>query len=111
MAPQESDMIEASGPLGDLLGTEIMLAMITAMFWFVWMNLGLGFANLIPMVPFDGGHLFRDWLHDKIDRLSRFSSNPHPLQTEHLAQRISSMSSLILLLALVLMILTPYLQF
>jgi membrane-associated protease RseP (regulator of RpoE activity) len=109
MAPQELDMIEASGPLGDLLGTEVMLMLITAMFWFVWMNLGLGFANLIPMVPFDGGHLFRDWLHDKIDRLSRFSSNPHPLQTEHLAQRISSMSSLVLLIALLLMIITPYL--
>jgi membrane-associated protease RseP (regulator of RpoE activity) len=86
-----------------------MLALITGLFWFVWMNLGLGFANLIPMIPFDGGHLMKDGLQSTGELINRFSKNPHPLKVEPVVRRISSLSSLFLLIALMLLMFAQYL--
>ena len=41
--------------VGDILGTTVLMAIITLLFWFIWWNFGLGLANLIPIIPFDGG--------------------------------------------------------
>jgi membrane-associated protease RseP (regulator of RpoE activity) len=109
MDVHEQEYLETEGWLGDALGTEVMLALITGLFWFVWMNLGLGFANLIPMIPFDGGHLMKDGLQSTGELINRFSKNPHPLKVEPVVRRISSLSSLFLLIALMLLMFAQYL--
>jgi membrane-associated protease RseP (regulator of RpoE activity) len=85
-----------------------MLALITCLFWFVWMNLGLGFANLIPMIPFDGGHLMKDFISNVVERLNKFSKAPHPLKVEPIVNRISSMSSMLLLFGLLALMIAQY---
>mgnify|MGYP000104876388 FL=1 len=104
MNPHEMDYIEADGWLGSILGTSILVALITLLFWFIWWNVGLGLANLIPIIPFDGGHLMKDFLGVVVGGIHRFSKNSHPLKTEATVSRISSFSSLFLFMGLLLII-------
>ena len=104
MDPHEMDYIEADGWLGGLLGTTILMAIITLFFWFIWWNVGLGLANLIPIIPFDGGHLMKDFLGVLVGKIHGFSKNYHPLKTEATVAKISSFSSLFLMMGLLLII-------
>ena len=104
MDPHEMDYIEADGWLGGLLGTTILMAIITLFFWFIWWNVGLGLANLIPIIPFDGGHLMKDFLGVLVGKIHGFSKNYHPLKTEATVSKISSFSSLFLMMGLLLII-------
>ncbi|MCI4319565.1 MAG: site-2 protease family protein [Thermoplasmata archaeon] len=40
-------------------------------YWLAWMNLLLGLSNALPLVPFDGGLLFRDFVGAIAQRLRR----------------------------------------
>ena len=105
MIIEEREMLEAgSGILGDLLGTEGMLMLFDFLFWLVWVNFLLGFANLRPMVPFDGGHLVRDAVHSTLKFVKR---GAHPMKIEKLANKISSMSSLFILFILAIPVIIP----
>ena len=104
MDPHEMEYIEADGWLGNLLGTTVLMALITLLFWFIWWNVGLGLANLIPIIPFDGGHLMKDFLGVVVGGIHRFTKNPHPLKTEATVSRISSFSSLFLFMGLMMII-------
>ncbi len=104
MDPHEMDYIEADGWLGGILGTTVLMALVTLLFWFIWWNVGLGLANLIPIVPFDGGHLMKDFLGVVVGGIHRFTKNPHPLKTEATVSRISSFSSLFLFVGLLMII-------
>ena len=78
------------------------------------MNILLGFTNLIPMVPFDGGHLFRDMVHGIMSGLRRIGKRTglfriHPLWVEHVTRKASSLSSLMLLIVLIFLMAAPYL--
>ena len=106
MHPHELAMIEPVGALA-VLGTTGALALLTGLFWFIWMNIGLGFANLIPIVPFDGGHLMRDWMMEQAEKLNRVFANAHPLRVESMVSRVSTLSSLFLVVALFLMMVLP----
>ncbi len=89
------------------LGFEGTMILLHLLFWITWMNVLLGFANLIPILPFDGGHLLRDRLHDYFAFFAKFSSNSHPISVQNAANKISNMSSLILIGMLVLIIVIP----
>ena len=109
MGPQELEFIEADGWLGNLLGTTVLISIITLLFWFIWWNVGLGLANLIPIIPFDGGHLMKDFLGVVVGGIHRFSRNPHSLKTEMTVSKISSFSSLFLFMGLLLIIIAQQL--
>ena len=103
MHEQELQLLDSNTFLG-LEGTMILLHLL---FWITWMNVLLGFANLIPILPFDGGHLLRDRLHDYFAFFAKFSSNTHPISVQNAAHKVSSMSSLILMGMLILIIFIP----
>ncbi len=106
MILQEREMLVAgSGSIATILGTDGMLMLFDFLFWLVWINFLLGFANLIPMVPFDGGHLVRDGIHSILRKISRGS---HPIRIESLSNRISSLSSIFILLVLLLPVVIPW---
>ena len=61
MPLEERDLLESGdGIIASIIGTSGMLAIFDFLFWLAWINFILGFANLIPMVPFDGGQITRD---------------------------------------------------
>jgi hypothetical protein len=105
MLLEERAMLEAGdGAIASALGTDGMLMLFDFLFWLVWINFLLGFANLIPMIPFDGGHMVKDGVHSVLDRLT---SGIHPMRVEAMADRISSMSNVLVLFIVILPIILP----
>jgi membrane-associated protease RseP (regulator of RpoE activity) len=100
--------------LGAVIGISGLLFFINFFFWLMWVNILLGFTNLIPMVPFDGGHLFKDTLHGTLSTVKRLGKKTklwdiHPMWIDHISSKASSFSSLALLMMLIFIIAVPYL--
>ena len=111
---EEALMVAGDGGVGSLLGTDVLMFFTHLLFWLMWVNILLGFTNLIPMVPFDGGHMLRDMLHAFLSGVKRIGRklkmwDLHPMWVDHLSTRASSYSSLVLLMMLLFMIFIPYL--
>lgn len=111
---EEALLVAGDGTLGGLLGTEVLMFFTHLLFWLMWVNILLGFTNLVPMVPFDGGHMLRDMLHAFLSGIKRIGRklklwDLHPMWVDHLSTRASSYSSLVLLMMLSFMIVIPYL--
>jgi len=101
--PFEETLIQAGdGIVGSVFGTSGLLFLANLLFWLMWVNILLGFTNLIPMVPFDGGHMLKDLLHAGLSGLKRLGRSLklwdlHPMTVDHISSRASSYSSLLLL--------------
>jgi membrane-associated protease RseP (regulator of RpoE activity) len=113
--PAQEEMLDSGdGWLASLLGLEGLLILFNLLFWLIWVNILLGFTNLFPMIPFDGGHLFKDIVHGVMSGIRNIGKKTglykmHPLWVEHVTRKASSLSSLLLLLVMVLLIGGPYL--
>jgi len=113
--PAQEEMLAAGdGWLAQTIGLNGLLFLVNLLFWLIWVNILLGFTNLIPMIPFDGGHLFRDIVHGTMSGLRNLGKRTgmwriHPLWVEHVSRKASSLSSLFLLIMLVFVIASPYL--
>jgi membrane-associated protease RseP (regulator of RpoE activity) len=101
---QRAMLTAGDGPIASTLGTDGMLATFDFLFWLAWINFILGFANLIPMIPFDGGHMFRDAAHSTMRFVMRGAD---PIRIEGAANRLSSMSSLFVLFIVAIPIILP----
>ena len=114
MAPAEEAMLETDdGWISSLLGKEGLLFMVNLLFWVMWVNILLGFTNLIPMVPFDGGHMFKDMVHAGLTRFRAVGRklklwNFHPMWIDHWSRKASGISSMVILFALLFTIFIPY---
>ena len=114
MYPVEEAMLTPTdGILGDTLGLSGLLFFVNFFFWLMWVNILLGFTNLIPMVPFDGGHLFKDWIKGTLNRVKRIGKktklwNLHPMWIDHVSNKASSLSSVVLLVMLLFVLVVPY---
>ena len=91
-------MVAGDGFVGSTLGTDVLMFFCHLMFWLMWVNILLGFTNLIPMVPFDGGHMLRDMLHAFLSGVKRVGRklklwDLHPMWVDHISTRASSYSS------------------
>ena len=105
MPLEERAMLAAGdGIIASNIGTGGMLATFDFLFWLAWINFLLGFANLIPMIPFDGGHIFRDATHSTMRFIMRGAD---PMRIENAANRLSSMSSLLVLFIVIIPIILP----
>ena len=115
MHPFEESLLEADdNPFAQTLGTNGLLFLVNLFFWLLWVNILLGFTNLIPMVPFDGGHMFKDMLRGilngvkKVGRKLKFW-DINPMWIEHISSKASNISSLALLGMIVFILIIPYL--
>ena len=110
---QEKMLDSGDGWLANTIGLSGLLFLINLLFWLIWVNILLGFTNLFPMIPFDGGHLFKDMVHGIMTGIRNLGKKTglyklHPLWVEHFTRKASS-SSLLLLIVLVALIGAPYL--
>jgi membrane-associated protease RseP (regulator of RpoE activity) len=110
---QENMLSNGEGFFGSLLGIEGLLFLANLFFWLIWVNILLGFTNLIPMIPFDGGHLFKDLVHSFMNGIKKLGEKSgawklHPLWVDHISNRASSLSSLGLLMMLLFIMFIPY---
>ena len=103
MHPFEESLLEADeNPFAQTLGTNGLLFLVNLFFWLLWVNILLGFTNLIPMVPFDGGHMFKDMLRGILNGVKRLGRklkfwDINPMWIEHISSKASNISSLALL--------------
>ncbi len=113
--PAQEEMLSAGdGFLAETIGLSGLLFLVNLFFWLIWVNILLGFTNLIPMIPFDGGHLFKDIVNGVMNGVRKLGQktglyNLHPLWVDHVTRRASSLSSMMLLFALVFIMFAPYL--
>ena len=113
--PAQEDMLDSGdGWLASSIGLDGLLILVNLLFWLIWVNILLGFTNLFPMIPFDGGHLFKDIVHGTMSGIRNLGKktglyNLHPLWVEHVTRKASSLSSLLLLMFMVFLIGAPYL--
>ena len=84
------------------LGTGTVLSLFDFIFWLIWVNFLLGFLNLLPIIPFDGGHMVKDGTHSILSVLMRGSN---PLRVEKLAGSISGLTTIVMLVVVVIPIL------
>jgi len=85
---------------GPLAGTNPAVFWVGAniLYWLAWMNLLLGLSNALPLVPLDGGLLFRDFAASVATRLRRGWSEARLDQFAGRAVTVSSMLVLVLLI-------------
>jgi membrane-associated protease RseP (regulator of RpoE activity) len=114
MHPFEESILEADDDgLASLIGKSGLLFLTNLFFWLMWVNILLGFTNLIPMVPFDGGHLFRDFLRGLLKGVRNIGKklkmwDINPMWIEHLSSKASSLSSFVLLGMILFILVIPY---
>ena len=113
--PAQEEMLDSGdGWLASTIGLSGLLFLVNLLFWLIWVNILLGLTNLFPMIPFDGGHLFKDIVHGIMTGIRNLGKKTglykvHPLWVEHVTRKASSLSSMLLLIVLVLLIGAPYL--
>ncbi|MCI4342119.1 MAG: site-2 protease family protein [Thermoplasmata archaeon] len=56
---------------GAALGSTGFWVTVNLLYWLSWMNLLLGLSNALPLVPLDGGLLYRDFVTSALARLRR----------------------------------------
>jgi membrane-associated protease RseP (regulator of RpoE activity) len=114
MHPFEESLLEADdNPFAQTLGTNGLLFLVNLFFWLLWVNILLGFTNLIPMVPFDGGHMLKDMLRGILNGVKRLGKklkfwDINPMWIEHISSKASNISSLALLGMIVFILVIPY---
>ena len=114
MHPFEESLLEADdNPFAQTLGTNGLLFLVNLFFWLLWVNILLGFTNLIPMVPFDGGHMFKDMLRSVLNGVKRVGRklkfwDINPMWIEHISSKASNISSLALLGMILFILIIPY---
>ena len=69
------------------------------LFWCAWINLNVGIFNAIPMIPLDGGYIFKEGLDRLLDRRGLMKYSGY----------VSSAVSYLMLIVLVSLITLPYL--
>jgi membrane-associated protease RseP (regulator of RpoE activity) len=59
--PPATDLYEPDG-VASVVPDGAFWALVNLLYWVFWGNVMLGFANVMPALPFDGGYIFRDLL-------------------------------------------------
>ncbi len=114
--PLELEKMPFHDPLTDIYDVKGPLSVIPeSVFWFTantlfytfWLNILLGLFNALPMVPLDGGFVFRD---ATVLILKRFFKDRPEEKLEKTAKTISTTASLLVLFMIILSILGPRIQ-
>jgi membrane-associated protease RseP (regulator of RpoE activity) len=103
VAGAEMSFFHLSGPLA-ALGTGGFWILANLLFWLSWMNLLLGLSNALPLIPLDGGLLFRDFAASVLARLRRGWTAAH---LDEVAGRLAVASSLVIVFLIVWQFVAP----
>lgn len=74
-----------------------------SLLWIGWLNFYVGLFNCLPMLPLDGGHVFKDTVHSILARV--FGKGE---RMGELAGKIATAFAILMLASLIFMITAPY---
>jgi membrane-associated protease RseP (regulator of RpoE activity) len=92
-----------SGPLA-AVGAGPFWIGVNVLYWLAWMNLLLGLSNALPIIPLDGGLLFRDFAASIAARFKRGWSEA---RLDQFASRATAISSVLVLVLFVWQFIAP----
>ncbi|MBN1390000.1 MAG: site-2 protease family protein [Candidatus Thermoplasmatota archaeon] len=114
--PLQTEIMPFHDPLTDIYEVEGLLSfMPDGIFWFLantmfyifWLNILLGLFNALPMIPLDGGFVFRDAMVLILNKILR---NKKEEDLERIAKRISSVASFSVLGLILISIFWPWIR-
>jgi membrane-associated protease RseP (regulator of RpoE activity) len=103
VAGSTTSFFHLAGPLAGL-GTGNFWIVANLLYWIAWMNLLLGLSNALPLVPLDGGLLFRDFV---ASIAARFRRGWDAAQLDAVGTRAVAISSVVVLVLLVWQFVVP----
>ncbi|MFA5772441.1 MAG: site-2 protease family protein [Thermoplasmata archaeon] len=112
-----SGMLPFGSPLTDaysihgfwsFLPNDAFWILTNIVYYVFWINIILGFSNVLPAIPFDGGHIFKDFVDTFISRIKR---NLPKEKKEVYVRQIVYTVSLIVLMLILWQIIGPRLRF
>ncbi|MGB6499929.1 MAG: site-2 protease family protein [Thermoplasmata archaeon] len=103
LAGPNQEFFHLSGPVA-ALGTANFWIVANLLYWIAWMNLLLGMSNALPLVPLDGGLLFRDFA---ASIAARFRKGWDAARLDELGARAVAISSTAVLVLLVWQFVVP----
>lgn len=83
---------------------DLFWPLANVLFWVFWINLMVGLTNILPMLPLDGGHLFRDGVGGVLARLKPKMDRE---RRDRLVGRLAGAMSLVILGAFLLQVFGP----
>ncbi len=97
------DYFHLTGPLAGANPNAFWIG-ANVLYWLAWMNLLLGLSNALPLVPLDGGLLFRDFA---ASIAARFRAGWSSARLDEFGTRAVTASSLLILLLLAWQFIVP----
>jgi membrane-associated protease RseP (regulator of RpoE activity) len=82
----------------------LVFGLVNCLFWIGWLNLNVGLFNCLPMIPLDGGHIFREVTRVVISRFIKDEK-----KVEYISRYVVNGFAVTLLASLIFMIVAPYL--
>ena len=73
------------------------------LFWIGWLNFNVGLFNCLPMIPFDGGHIFREATRTFLGSFIKDQS-----RAEYISKTIVNVFAVTLLASLIFLFMAPY---
>lgn len=80
--------------------------LVNLAYWLFWINLMLGLTNALPIVPLDGGHIFKDFVGSFVHG---WDPDMSPERRDRIVRRWSTFVALFLLTLVILQFVGPYL--
>jgi membrane-associated protease RseP (regulator of RpoE activity) len=100
----QSDLAGLYHPIGWAAGLgNGVFYLALSLFWIGWLNLQLGLFNCLPMIPLDGGHIFREVARVIVGRFVKDAA-----KVDRISRVIVNGFSIVLISSLVFMVLAPY---
>lgn len=92
-----TDTYTINGIMG-LIPPEIFWIMVNALYWMFWLNFAIALFNVLPMIPLDGGYLFKDAVDLFVNKIRKGLSKE---QREKIVSNISLIVSFLILLLII----------
>jgi len=91
----------------DILPAPVFWGIVNVLYWVFWINFMLATFNVLPMVPLDGGYMFRDVIDSALKKIK--GSLPDE-KREKIIRHVSLVVSLLILAVILLPILLPHIR-
>lgn len=83
---------------------ELFWPAVNTLFWIFWINLLVGLTNILPMLPLDGGHMFRDAVAGVVEKAK---PNMETAKRDRIVGKSATIVSLLIFGSIILQIIGP----